>query len=315
MLLTTVFLSGWLAIQDPVKPQDATKSTDSKASGQVDAELKTAIEELKRAQNYRFEVDGTATCPKKSVADASGKVDPKKGDDQGADAVAHAKSGKTETIRVSGVFQQSKPSQIKSDKIEAYRSSDKLVWRTKDQKDWMVVPAHVGEPPSDMDDADGSGKADEGGAKDDGRTAKMLASLPLPDDLIRMLDSRIVSCQKGSGSPSGTTYECVVASMGGDAKGGDSKERADGARGDAQGADAKRDGKNCSVRFTVNQGKIVEINLKHPAGSTAKPGGAPSPSTSPSNEGSIDCRYKISDVGSATEVKVPEDAARLLGSR
>lgn len=277
MLFTTVLLSGLLVLQDPPKPpaeppRAGDSARDAVGSGaQVDAELRAAIDELRRASGYRFEVDGNAMGTERRPL--GGGDDPKLAEP------------KRETFRLAGAFQKDKPAQMKSDEVEAFRSSSKLVWKGHEQKEWATLAAKVGEPP----------KADAGkGESDEARVAALLASLPLPDDLIRDFEERLVSCTRSPGADvkgAMATYECVVCA-------------------DAKRSDAKSDAKNCLVRFTVNQGRIAEIDWRHPAEAKA----ATKPPAAAGTAPTIACHYKLSDVDSA-QVTVPEDAAKLLGSR
>lgn len=308
MVLTMVVLTSCLAFQDPPKPPpekprvDESTRDGAKGGATVDVELRAAIEELRRANGYKFEIDGSAMAAEKRAPLAGSddvKPDPQRdeqGDKAGAggEKVAHAKEAPhRESFHLTGAWQKDKPAQLKSDKLEAFRSSDKLVWRGKDQKEWASLAAQVGEPPKS--DTDKNEKVEKGG--DDARAAALLAHLPLPDDLLRDFETRLVSCQRAPGADAKggmASWECVL-SPGGDAK----------------RADAKSDGKNCLVRLSVAQGRITEIDWRHPAEKTAS---IPQPPAGGTAGPSIVCHYMISDVGSA-QVTVPEDAAKLLGSR
>ena len=327
MVLTTLLLSSWLAVQDPPKPPpaeppragDAARDAQQKGGAQIDVELKAALDELRRANGYRIEIDGTMAggdrSPVASKGDAK-KPDPQRdeqgdkgGEKSGAgeEKVALAKEApvKRESFHGTGAFEREKPVQFKSDRLEAYRSNRKLVWRSREQKEWAMVPARIGEPPrpdagSDAVKIGGEGDAvaavgDKGGGNDT-RVAAMLANLPLPDDLIRNFEARLVSCQRSTGADvkgGMATYDCVLGPSPEDKKGG------------------KSDGRNCSLRFTVTQGRIAELDWRHPA---ERAPSNPQPPADAAGGPSILCHYMLSDFG-GTQVTVPEEVARILAER
>lgn len=322
MLFTTLLLSSWLAVQDPPKPPPAEppRAGDTQKGGaQIDLELKAALDELRRANGYRIEIDGTMAAgdrrPLAEKGDAK-KPDPQRdeqgdkgGEKSGAgeEKVALAKEApvKRETFHGTGAFERDKPLQLKSDRIEAFRSSRKLIWRTREQKEWSMVPARIGEPPQADAGADAVKLGGEGdavgaagskGTGDDTRVAAMLANLPLPDDLLRNFEARLVSCQRSTGADvkgGMATYDCVLGPSPEDRKSG------------------RSDGRNCALRFTVTQGRIAEIDWRHPA---ERAPSTPQPPAAAAGGPSIRCHYMLSDFG-GTQVTVPEDVARILAER
>src|SRR4030095_9199418 len=146
MVLTTLLLSSWLAVQDPPKPPpaeppragDAARDAQ-KGGAQIDVELRAALDELRRANGYRIEIDGTMAAgdrkPLAGPGDAQ-KPDPQRdeqgdkgGEKSGAgeEKVALAKEApvKRESFHGTGAFGREKPVQFKSDRLEAYRSNRK----------------------------------------------------------------------------------------------------------------------------------------------------------------------------------------------
>jgi len=329
MVLTTLLLSSWLAVQEPPKPPpaeppragDAARDA-SKGAAQIDVELRAALDELRRANGYRIEIDGTMAGGDRSPV--AGKGDAKKPDPQrdeqgdkggekggeksgaGEEKVALAKEApvKRESFHGTGAFERDKPVQFKSDRLEAFRSSRKLIWRSREQKEWSMVPARVGEPPRPDSGAEAVKLGGEGDAvapvgdksADDTRVAAMLANLPLPDDLSHNDEARLVSCQRSTGADvkgGMATYDSVLGPSPEDKK------------------DGKSDGRNCSLRFTVTQGRIAEIDWRHPA---ERASSDPQPPAAAAGGPSILCHFMLSEFG-GTQVTVPEDVARILAER
>jgi hypothetical protein len=299
MYLPTMLLAGWLAVQEPPKPP--VQSHDPPVH--VDAELRAAIDELRRAGGYRFEIDGEVSSgDRRPLADAAdvNRPDPQR-DEQGdkgdrgersGDPFAHAKEPPTrrESFHVTGAFQREKPVQLESGKVVAFRSNEKLAWKGRDTKEWATLRASAGGTTGEDADAGSSRSGD------DARTAGLLARIPLPGDLIRGFDARLVSCERATGGDvkdGVATYECVLSSI------------ADAPAASPRRSDAKPDARNLWLRFTVSQGRIAEIEFRPPAQRK------PRDSTTAALGQTLSGHCQISDVGSA-QVTVPEEAARIL---
>jgi hypothetical protein len=285
MNLSTMLLATWLAVQEPPKPP--VQSHDPAV--RVDAELRAALDELRRAGGYRFEIDGEVSNVDRrplAGADDVNRPDPQRdeqgdqGDrgDRARDPVARAREPpvRRESFHVTGAFQRERPVQLESGKVVAFRSNEKLAWKGRDAKDWATLGASVGGTAGEGADARSSRSGD------DARTAGMLARIPLPGDLIRGFDGRLASCERATGGDvkdGVATFECVLSPIAGEG--------------------------SCSLRFTVSQGRIAAIDYRHPA--RRERSDTATASVGPTLSG----HYEISDVGS-TQVTVPEDAARIL---
>jgi len=302
MYLPTMLLAGWLAVQEsPKPPKPPVRSHDPPV--RVDAELRAAIDELRRASGYRFEIDGEMSSgDRRPLADAAdvNRPDPQrdeqgdKGDrgDRDRDPVTRTREppARRESFHVTGTYQREKPVQLESGKVVAFRSTERLAWKGRDARDWATLGASVGGTTGEGADAGSSRSGDEA------RTAGLLARIPLPCDLIRGFDARLVSCERATGGDvkdGVATYECVLSSI------------VETPAASPRRSDAKSDGGNCWLRFTVSQGRIARIDFRRPARRE------PSDSAVASSGPPLSGHCEIADVGSA-QVTVPEDAARIL---
>jgi len=365
MFSTAAILLGW-ALQDPAnpnpKPQDPPRTDDRGVTtpGSIDAELRAAIDSFKSANSYRFRAEGRvpvqgagSTLARDTQTPPTPPNTPPTGDKTGDDRVALAKQRGTQEIRVDGIHERGKGTMLTTDQLEAIRTETKFVYRNKGQGEWKVLSdlgAGGKEPardptnpprtdptnPTDPTRNDPSRPAPipptgtERTLSSDGTTAECLARMALPNELLQNLDASVSSCVRQPGGDPKTgmaTYECQLKPEA--VRKHFEKHGATA----AHGADAAMM-KDCTLRITVNQGKIDRLVLesglplsgKGELGArdpTSPPVNPPAnPPTRPASEtgstSAIDTdvvvRYQISDIGKA-EVKIPDEAARLLGSR
>jgi hypothetical protein len=118
----------------------------------------------------------------------------------------------------------------------------------------------------------------------------LLGHVPGPVEVVDEVAARIASCKRVTEHDDETTFECQLAAAGRVAS-------PNGSSGSPVALAA------CTVRLTVRDGQLVLIEL--PEGD---------PATRPASRTSLVRRYRLMDIG-RTEVAVPEEAARLLGSR
>lgn len=340
-------------LQDPPKPQDPKPQEPPRSgdvrnepkTGSIDPELRSAVDAFNRANGYRFHAEGRVPSRQDTLARGATQTppippntppNPPTTDDRDKVASAKERSGAMQDIRVDGTFERGKPVSLMTDQIEAFRSGDKLVYRIKGAGEWQVlsdlgVPARAGASPTDPTSSrDRTVGGEKSIAGNDGLTAECLAKFALPSDLLENLDASVANCvRQPGGDPKGgaATFECQLRP---DAMrkhfekhGGDAAEH-------AAAADMM---KNCTLRITVSQGKIDRLVLESglplsgkgelgardttspPVNPPANPPTRPASET-PSSSANTDVtiRYTLNDIGKA-EVKVPDEAARLLGSR
>lgn len=352
-MLQSVLLLGLLLVQDPTHPQDATRPQDPArpVNATIDPELRAAVDALKRATGYNFHVDGSCNC---AITDDKtlARADASKPADTAArtDNVAHAKerSDVRHDVRLDGTFERSKPVHLVGSDFEAYRLGDKIVYKTKDGADWMLLSRTRGQlgtdPKSGANSAGGKGDvtADKVDARaiDDREMGAMHARIPAPSDLLDDLDSNIVSCTRVTGdrASGAATFECVVRPRAGSPLTSlDISPPPPGAPASATSVSANQ----CKLRVTVKNGAIDELTLESraamserisggnpPAGnppSEPNPGKPPVPPTAPTPQNTppargevvsagacdIRCSYRITDLNGAS-VTVPEQVQRLL---
>jgi hypothetical protein len=247
--------------------------------------LQSAIDDFARATGYRFDAEGIDLLPIDPIASLARAGGPMA---RFAD-VAEVMIG----TEIRGRSERGEPLLLLTGPVQAFRSEQKIVFRRRIHGEWG--------PWTDLKSIADSEERMEL------RLLRFLAQLPAPAELLRDLGARTTSCQrtdplKDSTDGGVATFECQI-------------------RPDA-GWTLPMSGSNeasaklasCTLRITVDHGQISRLELEGVAATDASSAfaihlAAPAPIATP-----VVVRYRIRDVG-ATTVAVPDDAARLLGSR
>jgi hypothetical protein len=179
-LAPVAVLVGLLLAQLPAGPSVPPRADDPAATSALIApELRNALDALERCSSCTFDVEGQRQLPfgiSASIAQVASMA-----------RAATARSwfdgikGIGQRTTVTGRFERDKPLFLTTASLEAFRSGQRLVYRTRGEESWTDWTNLLLRR-----------------ASDESQLLKLLARLPSPGELLDALEARIEACERVS---------------------------------------------------------------------------------------------------------------------
>lgn len=299
--------------QDPPRPQEPVR--DPKPGATIDPELRAALDAFQHVKSYRFRVEGQIASPWNPASTTAR--------DKSVAKAAQPAAGEAPGFTLDCICESELPLQVAGESMEAFRSNDRIAYRTTKDGEWQVMAnlqtrfgagADAGSSAKGAKpEAEKTAKALDAGPPNGGvRLLPMIARLRLPHVALERLDAQVASCTRvAEDKAAGTiTFECLFRSETG-----------------PRGEQAPIAAAPTRLRIVVKHGIIDELMLdtRPPFAADAKADGKSAPAAPAENASGVATgsaratldvadsilRYKLSDFDVA-RVEVPEEVVRLL---